>query len=58
MRSTGNLSSGKCYVERGNSVEECRTRNRQRPGSNPHFATVSKFVHFRSHHDTPVYSAV
>ena len=23
------------YVERGSSVVECRTRNRERPGSNP-----------------------
>ena len=30
-------------VERGSSAVECRTRNRESPGSNPPFATVSKF---------------
>ena len=38
-------------VERGCSVVECRTLNRESPGSNPIFATVSKFGHFRSFHD-------
>ena len=35
-------------MERGISVVECRTHNRERPGSNPPFATVSKFGHFHS----------
>ena len=46
------------HVERGSSKVECRTRNRESPGSNPPFATVSKFGHFRSHHDAPGHSAV
>ena len=44
------------YVERGGSMLECRTRNRESPGSNP-FATVSKLGHIRSLHDAPVHSA-
>ena len=35
-------------VEYGNSVVECRTRNRESPCSNPPFAIISKFGHFRS----------
>ena len=34
-------------VERGCSAVDCRTRNRDGPGSNTPFATVSKFGHFR-----------
>ena len=45
-------------LERGSSVVESRTRNRESPGSNPPFATVSKFGHFRSLHDASVHSAV
>ena len=45
-------------VERGSSVVECRTRNRECSGSNPPFGTISKFGHFRSLHGTPGYSAV
>ena len=45
-------------VERGSSAVEYRTRNREIPGSNPPFATVSEFGHFRSVHDVPVESAV
>ena len=46
-------------VERGSSVVECRTRNRESPGSNPlNVAIVSKFGHFRSLHDASVDSAV
>ena len=44
-------------VERGSSVVECRTRNRESLGLNP-LATVSKFGHFRSLHDASVDSAV
>ena len=36
---------------------ECRTRNRESPGSNP-VVTVSKFGHFLSLHDASVDSAV
>ena len=36
---------------------ECRTRNRESPGSNP-IVTVSKFGHFLSLHDASVDSAV
>ena len=43
---------------RGSLVVERRTRNRENPGSNPPFATVSKFGHIHSLHDTPVHSAV
>ena len=35
-------------MERGSSLIECRARNRESPGSNPPFATVLKFGHFRS----------
>ena len=45
-------------VERGSSVVECQTRNQVSPGSNPPFATVSKFGNFRSLHVVPVDSAV
>ena len=45
-------------VERGSSLVECQTRNRESPFSNPPFATVSKFGHFHSLHDAPVDSAV
>ena len=45
-------------VERGSSVVECRTRNREILGSNSLFDTVSKIGHFRSLHDAPVHSAV
>ena len=47
-----------CVQGRGNSVVECRTRNRESPSLNPPFATVSKFGHFRSLHDATVHSAV
>ena len=40
----------------GSSVVECQTHNRDSLGSNPLFATVSRFGHFRSLHD--VHSAV
>ena len=36
---------------------DCRTRNRESPGSNP-VVTVSKFGHFLSLHDASVDSAV
>ena len=39
-----------CCLERGSSVIECRTPNRDSPGLNPPFATASKFWHFRSLH--------
>ena len=42
----------------GSSVVECRTRNRDSPGSTPPFATVSKFGNFRSLHDASVHSVV
>ena len=45
-------------VERGSSAVECRTRNRASPGSDPPFAAITKFGHFRSLHDAPVQSAV
>ena len=35
----------------GSSPVECQTCNRESPGSNPPFATVSKFGHFRYLHD-------
>ena len=38
-------------MERGSSVVECRTRNRESPGSNPPFATVSTFGNFHSRHE-------
>ena len=44
-------------VERSSSVVECQTCNRE-PGFESHFATVSKFGHFRSLHDASVDSAV
>ena len=44
-------------MERGSSVVESRTRNRESPGSNP-LATVSKFGHFRYLHYVSVNSAV
>ena len=44
---------------RGSSAVEYRTRNRERePGFESHFATVSKFGHFRSLLDAPVDSAI
>ena len=46
------------HVKRGSSAVKCRTHNREIPGSNPPFATVSKFGHFRSLNDAPVQSAV
>ena len=39
------------FMECGGSAVECRTRNRDSPGSNPPFVTVWKFGHFRSLHD-------
>ena len=45
-------------VERCSSVVECRTRNQERPGSNPPFATVLKFGHFRSLRNAPGHSAI
>ena len=45
-------------VERSSSAVECRPRNRESPGLNPPFATVSKFGHLISLHDAPVHSAV
>ena len=55
-----------CYLRKYNAiflpqrpvVVECRTRNRNNPGSNPHFAIVWKFGHFCSLHDASVDSAV
>ena len=44
-------------MERGSSVVECQTSSRESPGSNPPFATVLKFGHFHSLHDTSVHSA-
>ena len=44
-------------MERGSLAVECRTRNRESQGSNPPFATVSKFGHFRSLLDAFVESA-
>ena len=56
-------SGGTCYckyafipllsVERGSSAVERRTRNRESPGSNPHFATVLKFSYLCSLNDAP-----
>ena len=40
----------------GSSAVECRTPNRESPGSNPPFDSVSKFGHFRSIQDSPLYS--
>ena len=37
----------------GSSAVECRTLNRESPGSIPPFATVSKFGHFRSLRNDP-----
>ena len=45
-------------MKRGSSLVECRTRNRESPGSNTSFPTVSKFGHFRSLRDASVDSAV
>ena len=42
------------FVECSSSVVEWRTCNRESPGSNPPFAIVSKFGHFRSLHDVLV----
>ena len=47
------FGTNKHIVERGSSVVD-----RESPGSNPPFATVSKFGHFRSLHDASVNSAV
>ena len=44
-------------VELGSSAVECRTLNRESPGSNA-FATVSKIGYFCSLLDAPVHSAV
>ena len=43
-------------MDRGSSVVECRTVNRESPGSNPPFSAVSKFGHFRSLHYASVLS--
>ena len=43
------------YLERGSSVVECRTRNRESPGLNPPFATISKFVLFTTSQSTQLY---
>ena len=51
---TVNLSYSSHLVEHGSSVVECRTRNRESPGSN----LFSKFGHFSSLHDALVHSAV
>ena len=45
-------------LECGNSNVECLIRNRENSGSNPPFATVLKFGHFRLLHDVSVHSAV
>ena len=45
-------------VERGSSVVEWRTRHGESTCSNPPFATVSKFGHFRPLHDASVHPAV
>ena len=45
------------FVERGSSVVECYTRNRE-CGFKSLFAAVSKVGHFRSLHDTPVHMYV
>ena len=42
-------------VERGSLGLEC---NRESPGLNLPFVTISKFEHFRSIHDASVHSAV
>ena len=44
------LSLSLSCMERGSSVVESRTRNRDSPGSNHPFATVSIIGHFRSLH--------
>ena len=47
-----------CTVERSSPVVECRTLNRESPGSNPlcyRFEDWAFFVHFT---DAPVHSAV
>ena len=45
-------------VELGSPVLECRSHNRESPGSNPPFVSVSKFMHFRSLQEASVHSAV
>ena len=45
-------------IYRCGSVVECRARNRESLGSNPPFATVSKFGHFNFLHNAPIHSAV
>ena len=44
-------------MEIGSSAVECRTRNRESPGSNP-LCSISKLGHFRSLHDAQVQSGV
>ena len=53
-------SHSQVSLERGSTVVECRTRNRESQGSNPlcYQFEVSKFGHFRSTHDASVDSAV
>ena len=46
-------------VERGSSVVECRTRNRESPGSNPHLLpcrSMAIFFHFTSPQSTQLYN--
>ena len=51
LEKNGETANLKCqFGERGSSGVECRTHNRESPGSNPPFATVSKLGHFCSLH--------
>ena len=61
ISSTPYLDGNMCtflIVERGSSVVECRTCNRENPGSNPPFASISKLGHFRSLHDFSSFSCI
>ena len=49
---------GMIFVERGSSVVECRTRNRESPGSNPPLLPFQSLVIFVLSIDAPVHSAV
>ena len=46
------------FIEHRSSAVEYRTRNRESPGSNTPFATVSKFGHFHSLSCTNEYLAI
>ena len=52
------LASLIMYVERGSSAVECRTRNRESPGSNPPLLPFRRLGIFILSNNAPVNSAV